>query len=129
MKRLEDEPHALAAKRRQRVVVKRRELQAIELDRTFVGAIEARDEIQQRRLADARLAHDCDIVADGELQAHIGKDCALPRPGIGLGQAMDNKHGRSVTRISNKGRLASKSSTNSNSAKQPRQKKNPRNGG
>jgi hypothetical protein len=81
------------AKRGQRVVVKRGELDAVELDRTSAGAVETRHEIEQRRLADTRLAHDRNVVAGSEFQIDTGEDSAWPGPGVGLGQAMNHKHG------------------------------------
>ena len=63
MERLEHEADALAAQHGQRVVVQRREVDAVDDDRAGVGALEAGDQVEQRRLADARLADDRDELA------------------------------------------------------------------
>ncbi len=49
-------------------------------------------EIEQRRLADARLAHHRDVVARRELEVDAREDGALPRPCVGLGELADREH-------------------------------------
>jgi len=92
MKRLKHEAEMFPAKHGQRVVVKRGELDAVELDRTSVRAIQTCHEIEQRGLAAARLAHDRNVIAGKELQIDIGEDGAWRGPGVGFGQSMDRKH-------------------------------------
>ena len=92
MEGLEDESHLHPAHRRQRVVVERRELDAVEGDRAGVGPIQPGDEIEQRRLADPGFAHHRDVVAGHELEVDAGQDGALLRAGVGLGKLADREH-------------------------------------
>ena len=92
VERLEDEAHAVAPKRGQRIVVERGELDAVDRDRARVGAVEPGHEIEQRGLADARLAHHGDEVAGRELEIDVAEDGARPRPRERLGKAADREH-------------------------------------
>src|ERR1700681_2717423 len=92
MKRLEYESHPDPAQSGQRVVVQRRQVHAVDHDRTGVRAVEARDEIEQRRFSDSRLAHHRDIVARRKREIHAGKYAALPRTRIGLGELANREH-------------------------------------
>ena len=88
---LEDEAHLHAPERRQRIVVERREVDAVEMDRTGVGTIEPRDEIEQRGLADPRLAHHRDVVARPELEVDAVQDGASLRSCVGLRRAAGSR--------------------------------------
>ena len=92
VERLEDEPHADATERGQRIVVERGELDAVHHNRARVGAVEARDEIEQRGLADAGLAHHRDEVAGLEIEIDVAEDRARARPRERLGKAADREH-------------------------------------
>ena len=92
MERLEDEAHPHAPQLGQRVVVERRELDAVERDRAGVGPIEARDEIEQRRLADPRFAHHGDVVAGSELEVDVAKHEARTRSRERLGKTANREH-------------------------------------
>src|SRR5205823_2015968 len=80
----------------ERVVVERRELDIVELDRARIGAVEARNEIEQRRFADPRFAHHRDVIAGLELQVDVGEDHAWAGPAVALGQAVDGEHAPSM---------------------------------
>ena len=63
VKRLEDEAELVAPQARQRILVEPRVVAPVERQPPAVGPVEAGDEVEQRRLADARLADDGDVLA------------------------------------------------------------------
>ena len=63
MKGLKHEADGAAAQQRDGVVVQSREIHAVEQHAAGVGAIEAGQQIEQRRFADAGFAHDGEILA------------------------------------------------------------------
>ena len=60
---LKHETHAAAAQQGLRVIIHARQVGAFEPHVTGVGLIETGEQIEQRRLADARFAHDGEILA------------------------------------------------------------------
>ena len=92
VERLEHEAQPFAAQDGQRVVVERRQVDAAEPHRTGVGAVEAGDQVEQRGLADARLAHDRDVIARGELEVDAGEDDALARAGVAFLERAQRQH-------------------------------------
>ena len=71
MEGLEDEAVMLAPQPRQRVVVQARELVAAEEDLALIDRLEAGDGVEERRLADARLADHGDVLTRGELERYL----------------------------------------------------------
>ena len=68
VKRLEHKAHPMPPQQRERVIGERRDVDAVDADRSTVRALEACYQIQERRLADARFADDRNELAgrDGE---------------------------------------------------------------
>ena len=90
---LENKTEAVPAQARERVVAERGELHAAERDRAAVGDVEPGDEVEQRRLADPRLAHYRDVVARRELELDAAEHRARARPAVRLGQTANDQHG------------------------------------
>jgi hypothetical protein len=63
MEGLEHEAHSLPTQQRQRVVIEGGKILPLELDESAIRTVEAREQIQQRGLADARFTHDRDVLA------------------------------------------------------------------
>ncbi len=93
VKRLEHESHPLAAKAGERVVVERREIGAVDEDLAAVGPVESGDEVEQRRLADAGLAHDADELATCDLEVEAPQYGQPARAGEGLADGAKGEHG------------------------------------
>ena len=74
VKSLEHEPHVLPSQHRQRIVVERGKIGAVQTDAARVGTIQTRDEVEQRGLADARLAHHGDVLALAYIEADVAQD-------------------------------------------------------
>jgi hypothetical protein len=68
VERLEDEPDALVAQPRQRLVVQLLGRLAVDDHLALVGPVEAADDVEQRRLARARLADHRDQFAGGDVE-------------------------------------------------------------
>jgi hypothetical protein len=79
VKRLEHETHALAAKRRSRVVVERGDVDAVDDYATGIDQLEPGDDVEQRRFADSRRAYDRDVLAARDLEREVGEN--VPRRG------------------------------------------------
>ena len=79
VKRLEHETHALAAKRRSRVVVERGDVDAVDDNATGIDQLEPGDDVEQRRFADSRRAYDRDVLAARDLEREVGEN--VPRRG------------------------------------------------
>ena len=92
VERLEHEADALAPQarsaRRRRASRGRRRRRR----RARVGTIEAGDQVEQRRLADARLAHDRDELALRDGERHIVEYASRPCAGEGFGQMRSSDH-------------------------------------
>ena len=86
VKGLKDKAHGLAAQACQRIVIEQAQLGAIEQDATGVGAVKARNQVEQRGLANARLTHHGDVFARTEHQRNFAQHAALAQPVVGLGQ-------------------------------------------
>ena len=89
VERLEDEAHPGATKLRHRVVVEGGEIDSVDRNRSRIGAVESRDEIEQRGFARAGLAHHRDEAAGLEIKVDIAEHGARPRPGKRLGKTAD----------------------------------------
>jgi hypothetical protein len=81
VKRLEHEAHALAAKRRSRIVVERGDVDAVDDDAARIDRHEAGDDVEQSGLADSGRADDRDVLAARDLERQVGEDA--PRRGRG----------------------------------------------
>ena len=93
VKCLEDEAHAFAAKLGQRVVVEVGEINAVDQDVAAVRPVETRDEVEQRRLADAGLAHDADELAARDVEGEAPQYRQTARTGEGLADGAKGEHG------------------------------------
>src|SRR5476649_1250029 len=71
VKCLEDEAELLPPKASGGVIVETRNYCTVDQHFTAVGLIEARDQVQQRRLADARIAHDRDELPRIECEVEV----------------------------------------------------------
>jgi len=74
MEGLEDKADGTAPQQRRGVVVQRGKIDAFENHASAIGCIEARQQIEQRRLADAGLAHDGQILAAAKFELDALKD-------------------------------------------------------
>src|SRR5437588_295330 len=74
VKRLEDETVVIAPQERERIVVHVRELVLAEMDLARVDRLEPGDDVEQRGLADARFAEDCDVFARAHLERDLVQD-------------------------------------------------------
>ena len=83
---------ALASQHGQRVVVQHREIDAVDDDSPAVGTLEAGDQVEQRRLADARLADECHELALRDGERHIVEYASRPCAGEGFGQMRSSDH-------------------------------------
>ena len=98
VKSLEHEAHALAAQQRARGVIERGEVDAVEHDRARVRHVESRDQVEQRRFADAGLAHDRDeLAAVDESSETVAQDLARAHAAVGFRYVADEEHRHAVT--------------------------------
>ena len=74
---LEHEADVAAAKARARLLVERGEVRAVDEHRPGGGPIDARDHVEQRRLAGAAAADEHDDLAAGNRQRHVAQHDAL----------------------------------------------------
>ncbi len=79
MKRLKDESHARPPQPRAAGIVERGHVLTGDDDAARVRHVEPGDEIEQRGFAGARLAHDGDVLARGELQRHVSSTTRVVR--------------------------------------------------
>jgi hypothetical protein len=75
MKGLEDKANGTAPQQRRGVIVQCRKIDAFENHSPAIGRIETRQEIEQRRLAHAGLAHDGKVLAAAKFEINALKDC------------------------------------------------------
>jgi hypothetical protein len=73
MEGLEDEAHVAAAPQRERIVVAVVEARAVDADLARIRAVEAGDDVEQRRLARARLADDGEPFAGRDVEVDAGE--------------------------------------------------------
>ena len=79
---------------RERVVVERGEIDAVDRDRAGIGPLEPGDEVEQRRLADARLADDRDELAARDVERQAAEDRPRRRTRERLGYVPEFHHAR-----------------------------------
>jgi hypothetical protein len=74
MERLKHETHARSAHACARGVIELREIVTVEDNATAIRRVQSRDQIEQRGLARARVAHDRDVLARTKLERHAIQD-------------------------------------------------------
>ena len=79
MERLEDETHAGASQSGAPGIIERGEVLPGDDDAARVRHVEPGDEIEERGLAGAGLAHHGDVLAGGEVQRHVVQHDARAR--------------------------------------------------
>ncbi len=97
VKRLEYEPHVLAADKGESVVVERAQGHAIEEHLPGIGPLEPGDEVEQRGFPDPRFAHHRDVVSRGELEADVQQHGLRAGAGKGLAEVSDRQHAGEIT--------------------------------
>ncbi len=88
---LEHETDGAPAQQRGRIIVELREVLALENHASRIGPIEPGEQIEQRRLADARLAHDRKVLAGTQREIDPLED-RRPIGPIALAQALEAQH-------------------------------------
>src|ERR1700722_17129067 len=93
MKGLKDEPDGPAPQQGDGVIVQGGQIRAVEQHSPRIRPIESRQQIEQRRLADAGFAHDGEVLALPQLEIEADeKGGAIRR--IGLAEILEPQNGR-----------------------------------